>query len=57
MCNLFSIFVGIMLLPLTVGAKEINSTKFNAGYISNMFTKGNNVYMLLDYKQRKNIPN
>ena len=29
-------------------AKEINSIKFNAGYISNMFTNGDNVYMLFN---------
>ena len=28
--------------------KEINSIKLNAGYISNMFTNGNNVYMLFN---------
>ena len=32
----------------TSSAKEINSIKFNAGYISNMFTKGDNVYMLFN---------
>jgi hypothetical protein len=32
----------------TDNAKEINSIKFNAGYISNMFTNGNNVYMLFN---------
>ena len=32
----------------TDNAKEINSIKFNAGYISNMFTKDNNVYMLFN---------
>ena len=29
-------------------AKEVNSIKFNAGYISNMFTNGDNVYMLFN---------
>lgn len=29
-------------------AKEINSVRFNAGYISNMFTNGDNVYMLFN---------
>jgi hypothetical protein len=32
----------------TNSANEINSVRFNAGYISNMFTKGNNVYMLFN---------
>ena len=32
----------------TSTAKEINSTELTAGYISGMFTKDNNVYMLLN---------
>ena len=32
----------------TSNASEINSVRLNAGYISNMFTKGNNVYMLFN---------
>ena len=32
----------------TNSANEINNVRFNAGYISNMFTKDNNVYMLFN---------
>ena len=32
----------------TSTAKEINSVEFNAGYIQGMFTKNNNLYMLLN---------
>ena len=39
----------------TSNTKEINSIKFNAGYISNMFTKDNNVYMLFNRTMGSNF--